>query len=107
MADFQAKWGEFQRENIGLIAASVDGRQKAAKTAQKVGAEYPFGFGLDAIQVSRATGAFFEPEKKFLHATGFLLRPSGAIEVACYSTGNIGRLQADHVLALVKFLRKR
>lgn len=68
---------------------------------------FALGYGLDAEAVSRATGAFYDPEKKFLQATGFLLRPGGALEMACYSTANLGRFQAEHILMKVKSLRKQ
>ncbi len=41
-------------------------------------------------------------EKKFLHATGFLIRPENRVAVACYSTGAVGRLVAKDVLKLVR-----
>jgi peroxiredoxin len=107
VADFQAAWPRFQAENIGLIAASVDTERKANKMVKKNKVSFPFGYGLDAEAVSRTTGAFYEPEKKFLQAAGFLLRPGGAVEIASYSTANLGRFLAEHVLIMVKLLRKK
>jgi hypothetical protein len=57
--------------------------------------------------ISRATGAYYNKEKKFLHATGFLVRPDNTVEVACYSSGTIGRFVAQDVLALVTFYKSR
>jgi hypothetical protein len=51
-----------------------------------------------AEEVSRTTGAYYDKEKKFLHATHFLLRPDETIVVASYSTGPIGRFVAKDVL---------
>jgi len=48
------------------------------------------------------TGAFFQPEKSFLHATGFIIDPQGKVVVAVYSSGPIGRLTATDCLALLK-----
>ncbi len=106
VAEYQEAWSRFQAQNIGLIAASVDPEKKAKKMAKKHRVSFPFGYGLEAEVVSRATGAFYEPEKKYLHTAGFLLRPGGAVEMACYSTGNLGRFVAEHILMMVKFLRK-
>jgi peroxiredoxin len=107
VAEYQAAWGQFQAENIGLIAASVDSAQRMQRLADKAGVAFPMGINLDAEAVSRATGAFYEPERRFLHATGFVLRPGGTIEVACYSTGPIGRLAAEQVLSLIRYYRSR
>jgi peroxiredoxin len=106
LAEFQASFGDFESEGIKVIAASVDPLEKAKETVQKVGITYPVGYGLDAEAVSKATGAFYEPEKKFLHAAGFILRPDNKISVACYSTGPVGRFTAKDVLTLIRFYRK-
>jgi hypothetical protein len=62
---------------------------------------------LAAEEVSRVTGAFYDLDKNFLHATGFLVRPNNTIEVACYSSGPIGRFVAKDVLRLVKFYKNK
>jgi hypothetical protein len=60
-----------------------------------------------AEEISRITGAYYDTDKKFIHATGFLIRPDKTIEVACYSSGTIGRFVAQDVLKLVKFYKSR
>ncbi len=60
-----------------------------------------------AEEISRITGAYYDTDEKFIHATGFLIRPDKAIEVACYSSGTIGRFVAQDVLKLVKFYKSR
>ena len=85
----------------------MDTERKAKKMAKKNKVGFHLGYGLEAEAVSRATGAFYDPEKQYLHAAGFLLRPGGALEMACYSTANLGRFQAEHILMMVKFLRKQ
>jgi hypothetical protein len=62
---------------------------------------------MDAEAISRITGAYYDTNKKFIHATGFLIRPDNTIEVACYSTGPIGRFVPQDVLKLVKFYKSR
>ena len=107
MADFQELHQEFKSEQIEVIAASVDPIDKARETVDKIGITYPVGYGLIAEEISRVTGAYYEKEHKFLHATGFLLRPDKTVAVACYSTGPIGRFVAKDVLNLVKFYKSR
>jgi len=107
LADFQGLHQELKSEQIEIIAASVDPVERARETADKIGITYSLGYGLDAEETSRITGAYYEKRNKYLHATGFLLQPEKNIAVACYSTGAIGRFVARDVLNLVRFLKSR
>jgi alkyl hydroperoxide reductase subunit AhpC len=107
LADFQGSHQEFESEQIKVIAASVDPMEKARETIEKIGVTYSVGYGMIAEEIARVTGAYYEKEKQYLHATGFLLRPDKRIAVACYSTGPIGRLVARDALNLVRFYKKR
>ena len=89
------------------MAGSVDPVEKARETVEKLGLTYPVWYGMDAEEVSRITGAYYDIDKKFVHATGFLIRPDKTIEVACYSSGPIGRFVPQDVLKLVKFYKSR
>ena len=100
-------WERFQAEQIRVIAGSVDPREKAQETVHKLGLAYPVAFGMDAREISEQTGAFYQAEKLFLHAAGFIIRPNGTIEVACYSSGPVGRLVPADVLKLITFYKSR
>jgi peroxiredoxin len=101
LAEFQSAIKEFEAEEITVIAGSVDPIEKAKETAQKAKVTFPVGYGLDPERVSEITGAFYEK------AANFLIRPDKTIEVACYSSGPIGRFAAKDVLGLVKFYKSR
>ena len=107
LADFQALLKDFESEQIKVIAASVDPIEKAKEFVEKIGVTYPVGYGLHAEEISRVTGAFYEKERKFLHATGFVIRPDKTIANACYSSGPIGRLTARDTLSLIKFYKSK
>jgi peroxiredoxin len=107
LADFQSLWKEFQAEEIAVIGASIDPLEKAKETVEKLGIAYPVAFGLDSEEVSRLTGAYCDVNKKFLRATGFLVRPDLTIEIVCYSSGTIGRFVVKDVLSLVRFYKSR
>ena len=62
---------------------------------------------MNAEEVAKTTGAYFDKDKRFLHATDFLIRPDNTIEVVCYSSGTIGRFVARDVLGIVKFYKSR
>jgi peroxiredoxin len=107
LADFQSSIKGFESEQIRLIAGSVDPVDKARETAEKSGITYPVAYGMDVEEISEITGAFYDNERKYLHATGYLIRPDNTIEVACYSTGPIGRFAAKDILMLVKYYKSR
>ncbi len=107
MADFQQNLGEFQKREVQIVAASVDQLVDAEKTVADQGLSFAVGHGLDAEEIANRYGGFYDIEKKFLHATGFLIRPDGSVCNAVYSTGSIGRLTAADSLRLIDHFRKQ
>jgi peroxiredoxin len=105
LADFQGSVQELKSEGINVIAASVDPIEKAREMIDRHGLTYPVGYGLIAEEISRITGAYYDKEEKYLHATGFLLRPDKTILIACYTSGAIGRLVSKDVLQLVRYFK--
>lgn len=107
MADFQSSLSDFDSEQIRVIAGSADPIEKAKETVEKLGITFPVAYGLDLEEISSLTGAFYEKDRKCLHATGFIIGPDNTVKVACYSTGAIGRLVAQDVLSLVRFWKSK
>ena len=107
MADFQSLIKEFEAEQISIIAGSVDPAEKASETVKKNGITFPIAYGMNAEEASRITGAYYDKERQYVHATGFLLRPDNILEVVCYSPGPIGRFVAQDLLNLVKFYKSK
>ncbi len=101
MADFQGELTEFDQRDVAVIAGSVDTLEHAKETISKLGLTFRVAFGLNAIEFSAATGAFFKRQKSYLHATAFLLNPDGVVSNAIYSTGSIGRLTPADALRLI------
>ena len=89
------------------MAASVDSEENAQKTIEECGINFPMGYGLDMKAVSALTGCFYEDRRQILHGTGWVLRPDGRIVVGVYSTGPIGRLVWQDVVALVQFTKSK
>ncbi len=92
---------EFRKRDVTVVAASVDTLEDARNIVETERLIFSVGYGMDARQVSAATGAFFEEEKGYLHATGFLIKPDGLVTNAVYSTGSIGRLRAEDSLRVI------
>lgn len=102
----------FQRAQEGLaelgvkiLALSVDDEATTRELVAKHGLTFPVGYGADAAVVAEATGAFVNPEPRFLQSTGFVLAPDGTVVVSVYSSGAIGRLVPEDVSGLVRYLR--
>jgi len=103
LADFQSHILEYEAQGIAVVAASVDSLQDAMTTVSRHQLAFPVAYGLDGPAVAAQTVAFWEKEKGFLHATGFILTPTGAVAAALYSTGPIGRYVAKEVLGWITF----
>lgn len=106
MAAFQAACQELEAEQIEVVAGSVDPEDKTAELVDNLALDYPVLHSLPLIETAEALGAFYETRRSILHATGFVITPNNTIDVACYSTGPIGRLDVPDIIRLVQF-RKR
>ena len=93
--------------DVRLLAASADGIEDATKTVKEQQLSFPVAYGLDAKEVSAATGAFYDEEEGFIHASGFLFNRQGTIIVASYSTGAIGRLTPQDCITLITYLQSK
>lgn len=108
MVDFATAAGPLIASEIKVVAASVDSVEQTADLRAGLRVGFPMYAELDAHAVAEATGAFIQTgDRTFLHATGFLLRPDGAIHTAVYATGPVGRLTPADVLASVAFARRQ
>ena len=88
------------------MAFSADAEDKALEMAEKHRARFPVGFGANPVTISAETGCFYEGQKRFLHATGYILDPEGRIVLGVYSTGPLGRLEAETSLSAVEYHRQ-
>lgn len=103
---FQEAAPELREEGIEVVAGSVDPADKTTELVDKLELDYPVLHSLPLIETAETLGAFYETRRSILHATGFVITPDKTVDVACYSTGPIGRLDVPDVIGLVQF-RKR
>ena len=89
------------------MAASTDPLEKARETVEEQALTFPIGYGLPLRETAGRVGAFYDPRRGVLHATGFVVRPDRTIAVAQYSSGPIGRLVWQDVLGLVQFYKRQ
>ena len=88
------------------MAGSVDKLQDTLKIVNELNLSFPVAYGLNLQATISSIGGFYEPEKQFLQPSGFLIRPGCSLEVAVYSSGPVGRLDADNALSLVRYYRQ-
>jgi len=107
LADYQAHIEEFKRENIDIIALSVDPLDKAKEMVERSGATFPIGYGLKVPEDADKVGAYWEERRKIIHATNFIIDSDKKVTQACFATGPIGRIVAEDALRSIQGAKKR
>jgi peroxiredoxin len=107
LADFQSHIEEFKKENVDIVALSVDPVDKAKETVDKLQLTFPVAYGLEVPRDADKIGAFWEERRKIIHATNFILDSDKKVVDASYSIGPIGRIVAADALSHVQFFKKR
>jgi peroxiredoxin len=105
LADFSGHQEEFRDGGTGLVALSVDKEEDARKMVDKHKIVFPVVYGLDVRKEADKIGAYFDSENGYFQPANFILR-NGRVFNATYSSGPLGRLQAQHILMLVDHFRK-
>lgn len=104
---FQQAQKDLTEAGVRVVSLSVDDEPTTLELVEKHGLTFPVGHSVDAAAVSDATGAFVDPRRGFLQATGFVLDREGKVLLSAYSTGAIGRLVAEDVVGFVAHVRSR
>jgi peroxiredoxin len=107
LADYQAKLAEFKTRDISVIALSVDPLEKAREIVEESKLEFPLAYGLKVPEDAERVGAWWDDKRPMIQPSEFILSNSGKVLSATYSTGPIGRLNADDVLRLLQFIDSR
>jgi peroxiredoxin len=107
LADYQAKLAEFKARDISVIALSVDSLEKAREVVEESKLEFPVAYGLRVPEDAERVGAWWDAKRPMVQPSEFILSNSGKVVSATYSTGPIGRLNADDVLRLLQIIDSR
>jgi peroxiredoxin len=107
LADFQSHVGEFKKENVDVVALSVDPPDKARETVEKLQLIFPVAYGLEVPRDADKVGAFWEERRKIIHATNFILDSDKKVVDASYSIGPVGRIVAADALSHIQFFKRR
>jgi peroxiredoxin len=105
LAGFSRATKDFADLGIKVVALSVDAQVEATALVKKYDLRFPVGFGADADKIAALTGAYTNDSPRYLQSTGFVLDSNGKVLTAVYSSGAIGRLVADDVAGLVRYVK--
>jgi peroxiredoxin len=87
LADYQAHIDQFNKENVDIIALSVDPLDKAKEMAERVKATFAIGYGLKVPEDADKVGAYWEDRRQIIHATNFIIDADKKVTQACFATG--------------------
>lgn len=90
--------------NASVVAASVDPIDKAKEVADEV--NFPVGYGVTR-DIADALGSWWEDRRQIIQPSEFVLGDKNKVLVSSYSDGPLGRILAEDVIALLKFLESR
>jgi alkyl hydroperoxide reductase subunit AhpC len=107
LANYQAHIEEFTKENVDVIALSVDSPDKAQEMVELTKAFFPVGCGLNVPEDADKVGAYWEDRRKIIHATNFSIDSDKKVTQVCYATGDIGRMVAEDALRSIQGAKKR
>lgn len=103
MAGFETHASEYEAEGVRLVALSADGEDGARRMKEEEGLGFPVLFGLDVDDMHDRLGLYVERENRIhLQPAQFILDPEGRIRLASYSSGPVGRLNAEDALEEVE-----
>ncbi len=91
---------------VAVVALSVDDEETTLALIEKRKLNYPVAYGANVAEVAERTGAFVNTEPSHLQSTGFVLAPDGTIVTMVYASGPIGRLVAEDVVGLVRYVKE-
>jgi peroxiredoxin len=98
---------EFKKENVGVLALSVDLLDKAKETVDKLQLTFPVAYGLDVPRDAEKIGAFWDERRKIIQPANFVLDSDKKVVDASYSIGPVGRITAADALSHIQFIKKR
>ena len=104
MVGYKDLAAEFAVLDASIFAASVDAVEKAKEVADEIG--MPIGYGVTRENAD-TLGSWWEERRQIIQPSGFVLGPDNKVLASTYSDGPIGRLVAQDVLGLVKFISSR
>jgi hypothetical protein len=86
------------------VAASVDTGEHASGIASTV--SFPVAEGVTR-EMADALGSWWEDRRSIIQPSEFILDDAGAVRLSNYSSGAIGRIDAESAVKLISFWEKQ
>lgn len=97
---------QYEEDDVRIVALSADGEAGARKMVSEENLSFPVLYGLDVDDMKQRLGLYIEKgEKIHLQPAQFVLDPAGRVQLACYSSGRVGRLTPAEALGAVESAR--
>ena len=98
---------EFKKENVDIVALSVDPIDKAKETVEKLQLTFPIAYGLEVPKDAEKIGAFWDERRRIIQPANFVLDSDKKVVDASYSIGPIGRIVAADALSHIQFFKRQ
>jgi peroxiredoxin len=95
LGGFADRYDELAALGVMIIAASVDGEDKAKEIADEL--PFPVAFGLTRAEADEL-GSWWEERRGIVQPSEFIVDDAGTILHASYSSGPLARTSADDVI---------
>lgn len=104
---YQRKLPEFEKLGVRIVAISADPPDEAKQTVEKHHLSFPVLYGARPASAAKTFGAYMASNEHgtYVNSTNFILDPNGAIVIAVYSSGAIGRIVPDDALGFIKYIQ--
>ena len=104
LVGFENEKTSFEDLNIKVFAASVDPEDKAQEVAEEV--SFPVGFGAGE-EHRNLLGSWWEERRGLIQPSEFIIDSNGKVVTSSYSSGPIGRIDAQDVIKMINFLESK
>jgi peroxiredoxin len=98
---------EFKKENVNIVALSVDPLDKAKETVDKLQLTFPVAYELEVPRDAEKIGAFWNERRRIIQPANFVLDSDKKVVDASYSVGPIGRIVAADALSHIQFFKRQ
>lgn len=106
LSNFQHALPALAEAGASVVSFSVDDEPTAKALVDQHHLTFPIGHSADADKVADLTGAFVNADPVYLQATGFILDPEGRVLISVYSSGAIGRINADDAVGFIRYTQQ-
>jgi peroxiredoxin len=103
LAGYQDLLDDFEENGADLVALSADDEEGARAMQDHVDADFTVAYGVDVDEMEERLGLYVNRgERTHLQPAQLILDEEGRVRFASYSSGKVGRLEAEEALGQVR-----